>query len=120
MYNIGTMIQVKWTYMIYERNITMNRLEQEMKVLCKKTEWAKNKPTMKERRNKKSNLTKISKILEHAAYHLESFESIDFINKHKNLSTIYNYFFPDALEVLEKHDVMKSDNLIYINFNRDK
>ena len=42
-----------------------------------------------------------AKVLGKAASHLESFELIDFIGKHKGLFKVYKYFFPESVKVIE-------------------
>lgn len=115
--------------MVCRRRIMMINYEKEMKALELKTQWAKNKPTLKERRRQKSSLSKITTILEGAANRLESFELEDYVSKRPSLTKVYGYFFPEAVETIEvevpqepqsiqEHSITKEGNVVHVNFNR--
>jgi hypothetical protein len=88
-----------------------------------------NNRSVQERRHEKSSLTKFTKVLDKAASHLESFELIDFIGKHKGLFKVYEYFFPESVKVIEvevpqepqslqEHDAKNEGNVVYVNFDK--
>lgn len=115
--------------MVCRRRITMTKFEQNLKASQLKTEWALNKPTMKERRQQKSSLSKITTILEGAANRLESFELEDYVSKRPSLTKVYGYFFPEAVETVEvevpqepqstpQYNTISNGNVVHVNFNR--
>lgn len=104
----------------------MTKFEQQMKALQTKTEWARNQPTLKERRQQKSNTARMGRFLDRVASSVETFELYEFINKHERLVKIYGYFFPEAVEEIvvdvveepqQPNDITHVGNVVYVKFN---
>lgn len=109
----------------------MSKVEKELKSMELKLQWAKNKPTLRDRRKKKKTVgSKIYEALEKTAFELENFEYETFVNKHKVPRKIHEFFFGeldheltdvyDTEEVpsTQEYNTTKEGNVVYVNFNK--
>ncbi|MEX3713532.1 hypothetical protein ABFV99_14105 [Cytobacillus horneckiae] len=109
----------------------MSRLEKDLKSMELKMRWAKNKPTLRELRKKKTVGSKMYQILEKTAFELEHFEYETFVSKHKVPRKIHEFFFgeiehestdefntSDEVLTTQEYNTTKEGNVVHVNFNK--